>query len=249
MEYERPIVLSFAGLDPCGGAGLLADIKTIEQHRCLGFGVATAITSQTEDRFESVRWLSTEDILSQAKPLLEQYKIAAVKIGLIENSHVLGHLLDTLTAAGIHKIVWDPVLSASSGFNFYNHGDLNQLLTQLVKISLITPNLQESTRLAKIDDAVDAARALSTYTNVLLKGGHHPTDPGTDHLFVNTGVTTLSPAKQIIYPKHGSGCVLSSSIACLLAKGESTESACTHAKSYIEKVLASTPHLLAYHHV
>ncbi|MGV3706153.1 MAG: hydroxymethylpyrimidine/phosphomethylpyrimidine kinase [Arcticibacter sp.] len=249
MEYERPIVLSFAGLDPCGGAGLLADIKTIEQHMCLGFGVTTAISCQTEDRFESVRWLSIEEILSQAKPLLEQYKIAAVKIGLIENSQVLGHLLDTLRAAGIHKIVWDPVLSASSGFNFYNHGDLNELLTQLVKISLITPNLQEATRLAKVDDAVDAARALSIYTNVLLKGGHHPTNPGTDHLFVKSRVTTLTPAEQIIHPKHGSGCVLSSSIACILARGESTESACIHAKSYIERVLASTPNLLAYHYV
>lgn len=249
MEYARPIVLSIAGLDPCGGAGLLADIKTIEQHKCLGFGVTTAITCQTEDRFKSVRWLAENEIICQIEPLLQQYDVAAVKIGLIQSTQTLDRILDVLTARGIQNIVWDPVLTASAGFDFNNHGDTIDFPTLLKKVTLITPNLQETIDLTNKTNPVSAARTLSDYTNVLLKGGHHPTDQGTDYLFIQSQKISLPPIAKQIYSKHGSGCILSSSIASLLAKNESLESACINAKFYIEKALASTPNLLAYHHV
>lgn len=249
MEYERPIVLSIAGLDPCGGAGLLADIKTIEQHHCLGFGVATAITCQTENRFESVKWLTEEEVIGQLQPLLLQYPVGAVKIGLIENIQVLTKILDLLTALGIQNIVWDPVLSASAGFEFSNLDIILNFPELLSKITLITPNIQEAIRLANSDASLSAAKTLSNYTNVLLKGGHHEIDQGMDILFLQLQTIPLMPTVKQVYAKHGSGCILSSSIACLLAKNESIESACKNAKLYIEKILASTPHLLAYHHV
>lgn len=249
MEYERPIVLSIAGLDPCGGAGLLADIKAIEQHKCLGFGATTAITCQTEDRFESLRWLTEREIVSQIEPLLQQYDVAAVKIGLIQSTHILDRVLDVLRARHIPNIIWDPVLSASAGFDFNNHSDSIDFLKLLRKITLLTPNLQEVCYLTNQSDPVSAARMLSNYTNVLLKGGHHPINQGTDYLFTQSQKIRLPPIAKQAYSKHGSGCILSSSIASFLAKGESLESSCTHAKSYIEKTLASTPNLLAYHHV
>jgi len=249
MEYTRPIVLSIAGLDPCGGAGLLADIKTIEQHKCLGFGVTTAITCQTEDRFKSVRWLSENEIVCQIEPLLQQYDIAAVKIGLIQNTQILNRILDILTVRPIPNIVWDPVLTASAGFDFNNYADTIDFPSLLKKITLITPNLPEACHLTSESNALNAARILSDCTNVLLKGGHHPTEQGTDHLFVHSQEISLPPVAKQIYPKHGSGCILSSAIATFLAKNESVERACTNAKHYIEKALASTPNLLAYHHV
>lgn len=249
MEYDRPIVLSIAGLDPCGGAGLLADIKTIEQHQCLGFGVATAITCQTEDRFGSVRWLTESEIICQIQPLLQHYTVAAVKIGLIENVHVLSRILDLLIEMGIPNVVWDPVLSASAGFEFNNFNNIIIFPQLLSKVTLITPNLQEANYLTNINNSVSAAKILSAYTSVLLKGGHYDTDPGTDYLFIRSQEVSLPPINKQIYSKHGSGCILSSSIASLLANNESLESACTKAKSYIEKILASTPNLLAYHHV
>ena len=85
MNYNRPIVLSIAGFDSCGGAGVLADIKTFEQHQCLGMAVNTSITNQVEDKFISVDWFSSEEILAHIKPLTDHYKIDYVKIGIIEN--------------------------------------------------------------------------------------------------------------------------------------------------------------------
>lgn len=249
MEYARPIVLSIAGLDPCGGAGLLADIKTIEQHKCLGFGVTTAVTCQTEDRFESVRWIGENEIICQIEPLLERYDIAAVKIGLIQSTQILDRILGLLTARGIPNIVWDPVLTASAGFDFNNHSDTVDLPKLLGKITLITPNLQEAIHLSNVSDPINAARTLADYTAVLLKGGHALTDLGVDHLFIDSQKISLAPVTKLPYPKHGSGCILSSSIAAFLAKQESLESACTNAKRYIEKALVSNSNLLAYHHV
>lgn len=249
MEYVRPVVICFGGLDPSGGAGLLADIKTIEQHRCLGFGVTTAVTCQTEDRFESSTWLTAAHIANQALPLLEQYRISAAKIGLVENFDTLKQILDLLTATGIKNIVWDPVLSASSGFNFDNYSDLSLLQKQLARITLVTPNLREAMCLTGDDCPLNAAKNLASHTQVLLKGGHHPTAQGTDHLFSGSNQITLPPTEKSSYAKHGSGCILSSSIASFLAGKASIEQACIGAKAYIERILSSTPHLLAYHYV
>ena len=80
MPYNRPIVLSIAGFDPCGGAGVLADIKTFEQHQCLGMAVNTSITNQVEDKFISVNWFSTEEIIKHIKTLTHKYKIYFQKI-------------------------------------------------------------------------------------------------------------------------------------------------------------------------
>lgn len=249
MEYARPIVLSIAGLDPCGGAGLLADIKTFEQHKCLGFGVTTAITCQTEDRFDSVRWIDQDEIIGQIKPLLRRYKIEAVKIGLIQSTQSLDRILDVLTTNGVPNIVWDPVLTASAGFNFNNYSSTINLRKLLEKMTLITPNLREAMHLSQMSDPVNAARTLSDHTNVLLKGGHHPKELGTDQLFIHSRKVRLAPVTKELASKHGSGCILSSSIAAFLAQRESLENACTNAKRYIEKALGSNSNLLAYHHV
>lgn len=249
MEYERPIILAIGGLDPCGGAGLLADVKTIEQHHCLGFGVATSLTCQTEDRFLNIKWLAGEEIICQLQPLLQQYTVAAVKLGLIENIRTLSQILDLLTEHGIQNIIWDPVLSATAGFEFDNLGVITDSSQLLSRVYLITPNIQEAKILANSEDAIDAAKRLSVYTNVLLKGGHLEREQGVDTLFIHSQAIRLMPNVKQIHAKHGTGCILSSSIASLLAKNESLESACVKAKLYIEKILASTPNLLAYHHV
>lgn len=249
MEYTRPIVLAIAGLDPCGGAGLLADIKTIEQHKCLGFGVTTAITCQTEDRFNSVRWIEEHEIICQIEPLLERYDIAAVKIGLIQSTQILDRILGLLTAKGIPNIVWDPVLTASAGFDFNNNSGTVDFPELLRKVTLITPNLQEAIDLSKVSDPISAARKLADSTAVLLKGGHALTGLGIDYLFINSKKISLAPVTQLHFSKHGSGCILSSSIAAFFAKKKSLESACTNAKRYIEKALVSNSNLLAYHHV
>lgn len=250
MAYSRPSVISIAGLDPSGGAGLLADIKTFEQHRCLGFGIASAITAQTEDRFFHISWLSFDDIRKQCEPLLEQYTVDVVKIGIMENMDILLQLTTWLKSKRERiRIVWDPVITASSGFHFMTGSFKNKLPELLKQIHLLTPNTKEAMLLADTGSAPDAALWIAQHCPVLLKGGHATEEKGVDYLFYKQEKTVLPPTQQGLPAKHGSGCILSSAIAAQLALGTSLEQACIKAKTYIETILNSNPQLLAYHYV
>lgn len=259
MNYNRPIILSIAGFDPCGGAGVLADIKTFEQHQCLGMAVNTSITNQVEDKFISVDWFSADDIIKHIKTLTDTYKIDFVKIGIIENLHTLDAIVSFLKQQNnTITIVWDTVLSASSGVHLIETIDKNKLEDILKSIYLITPNTNEVKKLSGIDNELNAADYLSKYCHVLLKGGHSEINKGIDFLFTKgeTSKTSVSQSKlieiqkqttNIIYPKHGSGCILSSAITANLALGNDLETACRKSKRYIETILNSNTNLLAYH--
>jgi len=250
MHYKRPIVMSIAGLDPSGGAGILADIKTLEQLRCIGFGVATAWTVQTEKSFLNIDWLPLEKIKEQARPLLAQYRVQVIKIGIIENLEILWSLVTWLKE--INKevlIVWDTVLSASTGFSLTNATNKELLKSILRRVFLITPNIREAQWLGSGKDAQQAAQYLSDYCNVLLKGGHTEIHVGVDTLWTGQQAIQFFPSAKTLSPKHGSGCILSSAIAAHLAQGMPLEQSCEKAKAYIETILGSNQNLLAYHHV
>ena len=247
MAYERPCVLSIAGLDPSGGAGLLADIKTFEFHRCLGFGVATAITAQTEDRFFDINWLPATALRMQCKPLLERYTVPVVKIGITENLATLRNLVKWLHGTNKDlQIVWDPVLAASAGFRFLELADRTLLAEILQELTLVTPNTGEALQLSGLDETHRAALWLAQYCPVLLKGGHAQ-ERGVDYLYEQEQQTVSYPAQAVLPAKHGSGCILSSAIAANLALGHSLAEACRRAKAYTETLLNSNDQLLAYH--
>ncbi len=250
MKYKHPIVLSIAGFDPTGGAGVLADVKTCEQHHCLGMGVLTANTNQTETSFLSVDWFDKQTIITQLQPILNNYEISAVKIGIVENLDTLLELLTYVKGSFPSvPIVWDPVLSASSGFELHaswNKESLNQILGM---IHLITPNVNEVRRITQLEDEIEGAFQLAQLTHVLLKGGHSSLRLGVDLLFEG-GIPREIPSKsdpEKTASKHGSGCILSAAIASNLALGKPLLEACQDAKHYIEKRLSSNEHLLAYH--
>lgn len=248
MSYERPVVLSVAGYDPSGGAGVLADIKTFEQHHCLGMAAVTAWTVQTEDSFSRLEPLGTEQIMAQLEPLLRRYPVSCLKVGLFPDAAQLLHLLQWLKAACPEvRIVWDPVLSASAGYTFTG-GIGKELLQQLLQhIYLLTPNVTEARSLADTGNELDAAALLSEHCMVLLKGGHSAAAPGTDYLYGKGSRVALPPAVSGVWPKHGSGCILSAAITAQLALGAAPEQACRLGKQYIEQILNSNPQLLAYH--
>lgn len=247
MSYERPVVLSIAGYDPSGGAGVLADVKTFEQHRCLGMAAVTAWTVQTEDTFLHWSPMSLETIIAQIKPLLERYPIPAIKIGLCPGPEQLTGLLRWLKANALQtKIVWDPVLSASAGYAFVAH-QAEAMAEIMQYVDLTTPNVPEALRLSGVATEEEAAVILARYTNVLLKGGHSTEAPGTDRLW-SAGVRTDIPSTGAqVYAKHGSGCILSAAIAANLALGLTLAQACREGKQYTEQVLRSNTQLLAYH--
>ena len=249
MKYNRPIVLSIAGFDPCGGAGILADIKTFEQHKCLGMAINTAITNQVEDVFIAVNWCTREEIIDRIRPLLKKYKIEFIKIGIIENMDTLHEIVSFFKQENSKTIiVWDTVLSTSTHFKFIDSINKEKLIEILKNIYLITPNTNEAKNLSGLDNEQEAAKYLSNYCNVLLKGGHSKENEGVDFLFSNNNITEIQKqTSTTISPKHGSGCILSASIISNLALGNDLETACRKAKQYIETILSSNTNLLAYH--
>lgn len=249
MEFYRPIVMSLAGVDSCGGAGLFADIKTFEQHKVYGLGIATAQTVQTENAFFSIRWEKEEDILDAMSTMLAHYKISVVKIGIVQSIRSLEKIVSLINAAGEHiKIVLDPVIRSSTEFPFWKQEVEEKFLHKILqKITLITPNYKEVLPLTRDADPKDAAIKLSRYCAVLLKGGHNEEELGVDYLYIMGESIKLEPKVVSIFPKHGSGCVLSSSIAANLALGQELTAACRNAKLFTEKFLLSNLSLLGYH--
>ena len=250
MSENRPFVLSIAGFDPSGGAGVLADIKTFEQHQATGFAITTANTIQTENEFFDIQWTDISFVISSIEILFQKYKISAVKIGIVPNLHYLNRILSTIKLISpATKIVWDPVLKSTSKFEFMSIEDRLDLNKILSKIDLITPNYNEIEILfpgfiqhqLRMQDEVSTA--------IFLKGGHNPLAIGTDRLFLKNEISDLLPSEKKCFEKHGSGCVLSAAIASNLALNQTPKEACKNAKAYIEKYLSSTSTLIGYHYV
>jgi len=250
MSTPRPYVLSIAGFDPSGGAGVLADCKTFEQHGVYGFGVCSALTVQTDSEFLQVRWLGVEEILEQLRPLAAKFTITACKIGIIDSPDSLIEIIRFLKKhnPAIH-IIWDPVLKASAGYDFHSENAFHNIEAILAAIDLVTPNYDELQRLQAITNEVLVRAERSMFCALLLKGGHRPDALGTDTLYEQTGSTIIQAGVDKVFPKHGSGCVLSSAIAAGLAKGYSLKDACRLGKQYVESFLNSNHSLLGFHTV
>jgi hydroxymethylpyrimidine/phosphomethylpyrimidine kinase len=246
MSKNRPFVLTIAGLDPSGGAGILADIKTFEQHKVTGFAISTANTIQTENEFYEIQWNDLSFVIRSIETLFLNYKISVVKIGIVSSLHDLNRIVSIVKQLfPSTKIVWDPVLKSTTKFEFMNIEDHLDLNTLLSKIDLITPNYHEAEIL--FPDYISKENRFST--NILLKGGHNEKALGTDRLFLKDEVLELLPSEKNCFEKHGSGCVLSSAIASNLALNLPVKEACKNAKIYIENYLSSTTTLIGYHYV
>jgi len=245
----RPTVLSIAGFDPSGGAGILADIKTFEQHQVLGMGVVTGLTFQNDSKFNSVKWIEADEIIRQIEVLARKFKFQFVKIGMIKDLETL----ETIVARSQKpeargKIIWDPILKTSSGFDIHKNFEKEKLNSILKSIYLITPNTDEIKILSAEADEMKGAKILSQYCNVFLKGGHNEKKKGYDYLFTTEGkVLPFRPKKISESEKHGSGCVLSSAITANLANGLSLHRSCLKAKDYVTEFLSGNKSLLGYH--
>jgi hydroxymethylpyrimidine/phosphomethylpyrimidine kinase len=250
MSKNRPIALSIAGFDPTGGAGVLADSKTFEQHQVTGFAITTANTIQTENQFQAIEWTDLSFAIRSIETLFQNYKIKAVKIGIVPSINYLNRILCTIKLLSpTTKIVWDPVLKSTTNFEFINIRDQVDLDKILSKIDLITPNYNEIEILFPGFISNELWQQNEIPGAILLKGGHNPSETGTDRLFLKNEIIDLFPSNTECFEKHGSGCVLSSAIASNLALNQTLTEACKNAKTYIEKYLNSTSTLIGYHYV
>jgi hydroxymethylpyrimidine/phosphomethylpyrimidine kinase len=250
MSGNRPFALTIAGLDPSGGAGILADIKTFEQHQVNGFAIMTANTIQTENKFYEIEWTNLSFVIRSIETFFLSYKISVVKIGIVPSLHYLNRILSTIKLLSPStKIVWDPVLKSTTNFEFMNLEDQLDLNKILSKIDLITPNYNEMEILFPGFLQNTFLLENEIQTCILLKGGHNAANIGCDRLFLKNEIIDLLPSEKVCFEKHGSGCVLSAAIAANLALNQSEIEACKNAKIYIEKYLSSTSTLIGYHYV
>ena len=245
---DSTIVLTIAGFDPSGCAGVLADIKTFEANGVHGMAVCTANTEQNVSSFKKANWIRPEEIEGQLNLLQHEITFEFVKIGLIESLELLNDLVNQLISQNPSvKIIWDPVCKASAQFVFHSAMEKKLLEAVCAKLYLITPNLEEQAILAPGMDIQAAGKYLSQFCDVLIKGGHSTNDCSTDVLFTKDGVNFLEAEKLEDFSKRGTGCVLSSAILANLAKGESLLLSCVNGKQYIYHYLTSNRSLVGMH--
>lgn len=246
MLANRPYAISIAGFDPSAGAGVLADVKCFEQHQVYGFGICSALTIQTDTEFLKNDWLDSLQIIAQLEPLMARFKVTACKIGLIKDVSVLHEVVDFIKSKSPDlKIIIDPVLKSSSGYEFHDWANgIGVLAPVLKQIDLITPNYNE---MLSLGGQIESISFWAQYCPVLLKGGHSPALKGTDYLYEGGNIHEFSPGVTDVHQKHGSGCVLSAAIAANVALGYPLKQACCNGKLYIEKFLNSNNTLLGYH--
>ncbi|MFT6845555.1 MAG: hydroxymethylpyrimidine/phosphomethylpyrimidine kinase [Flavobacteriales bacterium] len=241
-------VLTVAGFDPSGGAGLLADVKVFEQHGLTGLAVNTANTYQNDTEFDGVDWMTVNQIEKQLVVLLRKFEVRYVKIGLIENLTTLKQVIDLLEKYAVGKppkIIWDPILKASAGFEFHQNVDKDQLTSILKRVYIVTPNLDEANTLFPNTDW-ENIEVSPTNCNVLLKGGHGTSEQSTDVLYTETGKQEFV-GERTHNDKHGTGCVLSAAIIANLAGCFDLPRACLKAKEYVTQFIASNNTMLGNH--
>ena len=246
---KNEYILTIAGLDPSSGAGITSDIKTFEAHNVYGLSVCSAITVQNDISFNDCQWVAFEIIIAQIDILFKRFKISVVKIGIIESWQILSKVIDKLKSLNPEiKIILDPIIKASAGFNFHLTENQNILDNILKKCYVITPNYDEVKQLYPHLSIQDTIKHISKLTNIYLKGGHRTDKKGWDELYYNEGtIASFPPIANNVFEKHGSGCVLSSSLASNILLNNSLENASKNAKRYTEAFLNSNKSLLGEH--
>lgn len=246
---ENKYILTIAGHDPSGGAGLTSDIKTFEAHGLYGVSVCTAITVQNDVDFKQCVWTEVDVIMAQIETLFERFDIHIVKIGIVESWDLLDLILNKLRILNADiKIVLDPIIKASAGFDFHETENQDLLDKIWKQCFIITPNYDEIQCLYPKLSIENTIEHISKLSNIYLKGGHRTDKKGWDALY-HSGIVMVNipPNTDKIYEKHGSGCVLSASLASNFALEIVLEDAAKNAKRYTEQFLNSDDSLLGTH--
>lgn len=246
----KPVVLSIAGFDPSGGAGVLADIKTFECSGVYGMAVINCNTFQNDNLFKGVSWLDRNGKNKNIALLAKHFPVKTTKLGMHKNLKDIIHSIKLCQRyfPGA-KIIWDPVLASGSGFDLDIKIQSNLLTKIFTSIYLITPNQNEACRLGGSLDAKKAASNISKFCPTLLKGGHSTNKKKSDDcLYINGNLVKEYSSERLDGEgKHGSGCVLSAAISAALAKGSTLDIAINYGKKYVTDFLKSNSTLIGYH--
>ena len=244
MEYIA--ILTIAGSDSCGGAGIQADLKTFSALGCYGSSVITAVTAQNTCKVKDVFPLPASVVEQQIKCVAEDIHLQGIKIGMVNQTDIIDAIQRQLKNLVI-PIVFDPVMRSSKGQDLLDQNAISFMKNKLIPLcTLVTPNLPETEvlsgrSLSNEKQIIEAAKDILQMgcQAVLIKGGHRKGSKMKDvlvmkeeekpYFFTSTKVDSLNT--------HGTGCTLSAAITAFLAQGESLPQAVKHAKNYLTKAI------------
>lgn len=246
--YKYPSVLTIAGFDSSGGAGIQADIKTISALGCYATSVLTALPVQNTTGVKSIYAIPTQAVKEQIEVVLDDIMPDVIKIGMVHNAELVYTIIETLKKYPSIPIIFDPVMIATSGHRLIEEETIEVIKNKLFPIcELITPNMDEAGILANmevktIENIQQAGPIILTQgcNNVLLKGGHLVTENLTSILFSKNGEQKTYESKKVDSKNvHGSGCTLSSAIASYVARGFDVATAIQQAQNYVHASIVS----------
>ena len=251
MSARIANVLSIAGSDPSGGAGIQADLKTFAALGCYGMAAITALTAQNTRGVSAVHAPPPDFLAAQIDAIFSDIDVDAVKIGMLGTPEIVAVVADRLSHWSARNVVLDPVLVATSGDSLGAPGVVEAMLERLIPLArVVTPNLPEAARLTDrpapqdVPSMQQAGEALVARgaKAVLVKGGHLQGE-AVDLLVTADGARAYSAPRIATRNTHGTGCTLSSAIAAFLARGAGLEQAVGEAKAYLTAALRSADRL------
>ena len=234
QNTQRPVVVSFSGHDPCGGAGIQADIETIVSHNCHAASIITCLTEQDTKNVTKIVPQLPENITQQANTLLRDIPVHAFKIGLIGHVDTVRAIYDIVRHYPLVPVILDPILAAGGGTDLANDELLNAICDLLLPLTtVITPNCQEARRLSGLKNIETCGLKLLELgcEYILITGADEETESVTNHLFTHDYQDSYTWAR-LPARYHGSGCTLAASIAALFAHGIEPLQAINNAQEY-----------------
>src|SRR5205085_2291640 len=253
-KQEPPVALTIAGLDPSGGAGVIADVRTFSAFGCFPTAAITSLTFQNTTGVSGAAHQPAEVVRAQVLPIVEDFRVACVKTGMLPTREVIFEVARLLRETELRNVpaVVDPVLRSTSGYDLIADDALAALCNELLPLArVVTPNIPEAERLTGLRGIADeagmgeAARLIRRETGVravLIKGGHLAgdaldllDDAGTIQLFRASRIETTAT--------HGTGCTLAAAIAACLARGLRLPAAIETAKRFVTAAIRNAPQL------
>lgn len=255
-NYKYPSVISIAGSDSGGGAGIQADLKTFSALGCYGTTAITAVTVQNTLGVSGIHNIPAQIVQAQIKSVMDDICPSAIKIGMVHSTELALAITETLRAYPNIPLIFDPVMVATSGDRLIRDDTVSALKSALIPLAtLITPNLDEAEVLVEhpitnVNEMLESARKLleTGCEAVLLKGGHLKGEKLYD-VYVNQKGTERIFESQFINSKnlHGTGCTLSSAIAAYLAMNYEMETAIEKARDYVFNAISCGSQVITGH--
>lgn len=247
-----PVCLTIAGLDPSGGAGIIADIKTFSAFGCFAAAAVSSVTFQNTQGVFGASHKSAEDVRKQVEPIIDDYEIAAVKSGMLPTREIIAETARLIKANSLPNFVVDPVVRSTSGFDLIDDAALAAVIDLLFPIAIVvTPNIPEAERISgtpirSFDDIRVAAKRMRELgaANVLIKGGHFDAAAtAVDHLFLGDKLIKFEGQYFDTKSTHGTGCSLAAAITANLALGKTLPDAVDLSKKFVAEAIRTSPGL------